>query len=188
MKYIEDFVNIKEITENYWNSKSINKKVYGFQIQKGTKWNNGLSEQEIIEFQNIMGFEFPEILKDYYTVMNGVDKEQINVYGDSGEQYSYSKMLYGFPKDIQIMNDLIQWIYDENEINEAEMVNKNISRIFPIYAHRFMLIDTNEHSILSMYGNDIILFANNIIDLFNMEFGIKKLKINHDIYINYWVD
>jgi hypothetical protein len=96
MKYLKDFIRLKKCTENYWNNKSIQEEIYGFQIQKGTKWNNGLSEEQIIEFQNIMGFKFPEILKDYYTVMNGVDKNQINVFGNSGKPYSYSKKYIWF--------------------------------------------------------------------------------------------
>ena len=188
MKYLKDFIRLKKCTENYWNNKSIQEEIYGFQIQKGTKWNNGLSEEQIIEFQNIMGFEFPEILKDYYTVMNGIDKNQINVFGNSGEPYSYSKNIYGFPDDIKIIKDLIQWIYKEKEINEKEMADKNISRIFPIYYHRFILIDHKEHSILSMYGNDIILYANNIIDLFYKDELRKKIKLNNNIKINYWLE
>jgi hypothetical protein len=188
MKYINDFMEIKKLSEKNWGKKSIDKYIYGFQIQKDTKWKKGLSENEINEFQNIIGFEFPEILKDFYTVMNGVDKDQINVYGNSGEAYSYSKKLYSFPDDIQIIKELIQWIYDENGIDKNEMAGKNISRIFPIYGHRFMLIDHEQHPILSMYGNDIILFAYNILDLFNREIGVEKSKLIYNVNVNFWFD
>jgi hypothetical protein len=67
------------------------------------------------------------------------------------------------------------------------MENKNISRIFPIYYHRFMLIDHEEHSILSMYGDDIIFWTNNIIDLYKKEIGIDGIKDNI-AKINYWLD
>ena len=177
MKYIKDFIRIKKISEKYWKNITLNNNTYGFQIQRGTKWNDGLSENQLIEFQNNMGFEFPEMLKDYYTVMNGVDKEQINVFGNSGVQYSYSKILYSFPNDINIINDLIQWIYKANKINEQDLIKNNISRIFPIFSHRFMLVDHKEHFILSMHGNDIILFAYNIIDLLNRDLE-KKNKRN----------
>ena len=87
MKYIKDFIRIKKLTENHWGNIELNEMVYGFQTQKGTKWKTGLSEDQIAEFENIMGFEFPEILKDYYTVMNGVDNKQINLFGNSGQEY-----------------------------------------------------------------------------------------------------
>ncbi|MDR0434573.1 MAG: hypothetical protein LBH21_05850 [Gracilibacteraceae bacterium] len=166
----------------------MNKKIYGFQIQKETKWKNGLSENQLAEFQGIMGYEFPEILRDYYTVMNGVDMDQINVYGNSGLPCAYSKILYSFPDEVNIIKDLIQWIYAENAINEYEMKDRNISRIFPIYRHKFMLIDHDQHPVLSMYGNDIILYANSIIDLFNREFGKNKIKLNYNVNIKYWLD
>jgi len=186
MKYINDFLKIKECSENIWNKKSINKQVYGFQIQRGTKWKKGLSENELLEFQNIMGFEFPEILRDYYSVMNGVDKDQINVFGNSGKKYSYSKSLYSFPDDLQIIKKLIQWIYEENGIDEKEMTKRNISRIFPIFGHRFMLIDHNQHPVLSMYGDDIILFAYSILDLFYRDLEIEKSKLVYNVNVNFW--
>jgi hypothetical protein len=188
MKYIADFVKLKELTENYWDNVDLNKKIYGFQIQKGTKWKKGLSEDQINEFEKTMGFKFPEILRDYYTVMNGVDKEQINVFGNSGYKYSYSQNIFSFPDEIQIIKDLIMWIYEENKINENEIKNKNISRIFPICYHRFILIDHEEHPILSMHGNDIIFWANNIIDLYKMKIGISEIKNVNNVKINFWLD
>ena len=38
MKYLKEFANIKEISEKYWENIAINNKIYGYQIQKGTKW------------------------------------------------------------------------------------------------------------------------------------------------------
>jgi hypothetical protein len=108
MKYIKDFIKIKELTENYWDNIELNKKIYGFQIQKGTKWKKGLSENQINEFENTMGFKFPEILRDYYTIMNGVDKRQINIFGSSGCEHLYSQNIYSFPDDIQAIKNLIK--------------------------------------------------------------------------------
>lgn len=33
--------------------------VYGFQIQPGTKWREGLTSTVLAEFENEMGYEFP---------------------------------------------------------------------------------------------------------------------------------
>jgi hypothetical protein len=135
-----------------------------------------------------MGFKFPEVLFDYYTVMNGVDKEQKNLYGGKYEP-EYSKNFYSFPDDINKINKLIQWIYEENKINKKIMENKNISRIFPIHSHRFLLIDHPNNPILSMFGDDIILYANNIADLFYIDlFENNNIKLNANIKINYWLD
>jgi hypothetical protein len=98
------------------------------------------------------------------------------------------KNIYGFPDDIKIIKDLIQWIYEEKGITEKEMADKNILRIFPIYDHKFILIDKKEHSILSIYGDDIILYANNIIDLFYIDELSKNIKLNENVKINFWLE
>jgi hypothetical protein len=51
-----------------------------------------------------------------------------------------------------------------------------------------MLIDHKKHPILSMYGNDIILWADSIIDLYKKEIGLKGIKSNNEIKINHWLD
>jgi hypothetical protein len=52
---------------------------------------------------------------------------------------------------------------DENELTEDDMVPKGeLSRIFPIFGHRFIMVDPNsdgKRPVLSMYGNDIIPWA-----------------------------
>ncbi|MDR3136951.1 MAG: SMI1/KNR4 family protein [Coriobacteriales bacterium] len=116
MKYIKYFIKIKELTETHWNDLELNKKVYGFQIQKGTTWKKGLSKDQIREFENSVGFQLPEILRDYYTVMNGVNKKQINIYGSLGCEPLYSQNIYSFPDDIQAIKDVREWIYKANKM------------------------------------------------------------------------
>jgi hypothetical protein len=165
MQYINAFIEIKQLSEELWDKK-IPEGIYGYQFQPGTKWKNGLSGNEISAFEKAMGFDFPEVLRDYYSVMNGVDRESVNVFRESGCAYTYSKMLYGYPEDIRLLEDLTQLIYDENYIEKDSMKEKNISRIFPVYAHYFMLIDHPAHPILSMYGQEIFCYENNLVDMF----------------------
>jgi len=68
-----------------------------------------------------------------------------------------------------------------------KLIKNNISRIFPIFSHRFMLIDHKEYPILSMNGKDIILYANNIIDLLYMDLNIKGINVKN-VNIKYWLD
>ena len=188
MKYYKHFQNLKKWTEYLWSNIEIDHKIYGFQVQKETKWNKGLSREELIEFEKNIGFKFPEILLDYYKVMNGTDKDQINVYGNSGEDYSYKKLIYSFPDHVEEIKNLIQGIYYENCIDEIKIEKNDISRIFPIFSHRFMLLDHPQHPILSMFGTDIIIYANNIFDLFRKDFGKKSKTVNNDIEIKFWLD
>jgi hypothetical protein len=38
--------------------------------------------------ENVMGYEFPRALKNYYLTMNGLDTPGINIHGNSGYRYS----------------------------------------------------------------------------------------------------
>jgi hypothetical protein len=173
MQYINAFIEIKQLTEELWNKRNP-AKMYGYQFQPKTKWKTGLSDSEIAAFEKAMGFEFPEILRDYYSVMNGVDKESINVYGDSGYAYAYSKMLYGYPEDVKLLEDLTQSIYDENYIEKDQMKKENISRIFPVYGHCFMLIDHPKHPVLLMNGEEVLHYGNNLIEMFYGELARRN--------------
>jgi hypothetical protein len=49
---ISFFETIKRESEKFWMDTSPNKSIYGFQIQQGTKWRQGLSDTELHEFEN----------------------------------------------------------------------------------------------------------------------------------------
>jgi hypothetical protein len=173
MQYIDAFTEIKQLSEELWDEKNL-ERIYGYQFQPKTKWKNGLSGGEINAFEKAMGFNFPEVLKDYYSVMNGIDKESVNVFRESGCAYTYSKMLYSYPEDIGLLEDLTQLIYDENYIEKDNMTGKNISRIFPVYAHYFILIDHPLHPVLSMYGQEIFYYSNSLVDMFYRELARRN--------------
>jgi hypothetical protein len=168
MRYIDSFIEIKQLSEALWDKENP-ERIYGYQFQPKTKWKNGLSDSDISAFEKAVGFDFPEILRDYYSVMNGVDKESVNTFRDSGCAYTYSKMLYSYPEDMRLLENLTQLIYDENYIERDTMNKKNISRIFPVYAHNFILVDHPGHPVLSMYGQEIFYSSNNLVDMLYRE-------------------
>jgi hypothetical protein len=55
----------KRATEKKWNSTSLDPKIYGFQIQQGTRWNPGLSEEKIAEYENFTGARFPHDFRNF---------------------------------------------------------------------------------------------------------------------------
>lgn len=162
---IQFFQIIKEESEKYWTETSPNNDIYGFQIQQGTKWRQGLKEDDLKEFEKTMGFSFPTPLRDYYKTMNGLTKKGVNVYGKDGTTYSYRSVFYSYPDDVILIKEYIKWIYEATSVKEDELKNAGISRIFPIYGHRFMLIDVPGNPILSMYGDDIIYWTDNLSKL-----------------------
>jgi hypothetical protein len=80
----------KSSTEKKWSLTSLNPKIYGFQIQQGTHWNPGLSDEKIAEYENFTGARFPHDFKKFLKAMNGTDRETINIYGSSGESLAQS--------------------------------------------------------------------------------------------------
>ena len=93
----EFFPWLKTESEKLWGEKDIDGGLYGFQFQKGTKWLDGLTDDEIADYERATGFKFPEIYKIYLKNMNGTDKQAINVYGGSGEPYQYAVGFYSYP-------------------------------------------------------------------------------------------
>jgi hypothetical protein len=163
------FERLKEVSNKYWQTSGINYGIYGFQIQPGTKWRNGLTESQIADFEKEIGLKFPFSLYNFYKTMNGVDKPGINVYGSSGEPFTYRPVFYSFPDDIIMIKEYIEWIHSDNQTNAEKLKKIGASRIFPIYHHRCMLLDTPTNPILSMYGNDIIYWCDSLSKLLATE-------------------
>ena len=159
------FETIKTLSEQYWLDTVLDKNIYGFQVQKDAKWRQGLSDAEIETFEKAIGFIFPTGLKNYYKTMNGLTKPGINIYGSSGTPHTYRSIFYSYPDDLQLLNEMIDWVYEENNVTRDRIKQDNISNIFPVTGHRFMLIDVPDNPILSMHGNDIVYWSDNLSKL-----------------------
>ena len=162
---ISFFETIKRESEKFWMDTSPNKSIYGFQIQQSTKWRQGLSDTELKEFENSIGFSFPTPLRNFYKTMNGLTKQGISLYGNDGTPSTLRPVFYSYPDDTQLIKEQIDWIYEATSVKKKYLENVEVSRIFPIYGHRFMLIDILGNPILSMYGDDIIYYADNLSKL-----------------------
>lgn len=162
---ISFFETLKFDSEKFWADTSLNKNIYGFQIQQDSKWRQGLDNTDIQEFENYLGFSFPTPLRNFYTAMNGLTKQGINIYGSDGTPFSFRPVFYSYPDDIQLIQEQIDWIYETMSVKKKILKDLGVSRIFPVYGHRFMLVDIPGNPILSMYGDDIIYYAENLSKL-----------------------
>ncbi|HZY38396.1 MAG TPA: SMI1/KNR4 family protein [Mucilaginibacter sp.] len=185
------FEELKHISEQYWETVTLDKH-YGYQIQPGSKWKSGLCDADLKNFEHAMGFTFPEPLANFYRAMNGLDRPSIDISGNNSE---FRPEFYSFPNDLNFIKDQINWIYEANSIAREDMLNSGISRIFPIFAHRFMLIDIPESPILSMWGDDIIYWADDIRKLLirdvfwnvlNLSDDKKLRQLHYDV--EFWLD
>ena len=162
---ISFFETIKKESEIFWTDTSPNKSIYGFQIQQDTKWKQGLSDTELNEFEKAFDFSFPTPLRNFFKTMNGLTKQGVNLYGNDGTLYTFRSVFYSYPDDMQLIQEQIDGIYGATSVNKQDLESLEVSRIFPVYGHRFMLIDIPGNPILSMYGDDIIYYADNLSKL-----------------------
>lgn len=185
----EFFQKFKRETEKRWSTAEVNKSVYGYQIQKGTKWKDGLRMDQVLSFEDILGCALPSTLRDFYSNMNGLDKPGVNVYGESGEPYSYIDIFYSLPDDIDRINDQLQWVFQEFQITRADLMKRNIPMIFPVCLHRFMLIDGVNNPILSMYGSDVIVYSSTLKHFLVKDFLLQDDDDNiDDVNVEFWIE
>ncbi|MGL4609138.1 MAG: SMI1/KNR4 family protein [Trueperaceae bacterium] len=185
------FRTFKKKSENFWETIEIDPTLYGFQIHQNTKWLPGLAKNEIASYEKELGFKFPEIYKEFLSCMNGTDKSSVNIYGESGEEYQYAPGYYSFPKDLEVVEEQIGWIYEACEITKEEVEEKQLPHIIPIVGHRCLIADRcDTYPVLSMYGRDIILYASNLQNfLVNDVFHKHALGENlSDIKVKFWLE
>jgi hypothetical protein len=157
------YPGLKNESERLWQDIALRPDIYGFQIQRGTKWLPGLNEPEIDAFEKDLGFPFPQICRDFLAHMNGTDKETINLFGESGHPYTYSVGYYSYPRDLVRVKDRIAWIYAAFNITEADVRAQAIPHILPVVSHRFLVVDNcASNPVLSMYGDDVIIYARDL--------------------------
>lgn len=137
----EFMIWFKEKSEKHFYDLELDKDAYGLQFQKGTKWNAGLSDEEIEKFQKKIGFEFPEELKWFYKIMNGTNLPGINIFGESGLKYVYKPIYFAFSDHFSQMKNLINKVLKIKKISHDEMIEYKIPFIFPIEEFYFMVID-----------------------------------------------
>jgi hypothetical protein len=150
------FENLKSITEAKWEHIDPNDP-FAPLLQPGSKWKPGLSDELLHAFEKEMGFKFPEPLRNFYRTMNGVDRPYI--YIDENNNSTEYNQFYSYPDHLELIRSGIKWIYESNHVTPDVLTIRGISRIFPIWSHRFIMIDKPGHPILSMHDNDIIFFA-----------------------------
>lgn len=184
---------LKKASEEYWESVEINPVIFGFQIQKGTKWLPGLSDEEIARYEKEMGFCFPEVYQVYLKHMNGTDQPTINVYGQCGEPYRYASGYYSYPRDLDAVKGKIRWIHDDFGVTTQFIDENKIPRIMPIVSHKFLVVDRcTGNPVLSMYGRDSIFYAQSLesflVDYIFREGRILIVLNEPAVEVKYWLD
>jgi hypothetical protein len=141
----------KAATETKWSRSSINPGIYGFQFLPGTRWNPGLSEAAVREYEEVLDARFPNDFRALLRFANGTDRETLNVYGSSGEPSSRWVGVYSYPRDIEIVREQIEYVSPHLDEICAHLAMQGCSilpgsRLVPIYAHRFVVCGSDPES------------------------------------------
>lgn len=168
---------IKINIEKQFQEIEIKNDIYGFQIQPNTKFLSGLEVSQINDLEKLFGFKFPFVYKEMLHLFNGFDTPEISIYPDDLGQIEYANFFYQYPrdfgidiwlkKDIKEFKEEIKLVLSENNFDTTQ-----IEGFIPIYSHRALVVfkDKTLSPVISIYGADVILFGNDLLDYLKKEF------------------
>lgn len=175
-EFLDEF---KRATEATWETQSIDPALYGFQFQPGTRWNPGLSDKVIAEYEEALGVHFPRDFKIFLRKMNGTNLPTLNVYGNSGEPPRQSVGVYSYPKDIEIVKQRVEDVRNQRDEIMADLAEQGYhlerdAGLVPIFAHRYVVCvpDRESSVVLSIMvgGVDAIVYGNSLREYLEREF------------------
>jgi hypothetical protein len=174
-----DFLaEFKRTTEAKWNDKAIDPAIYGFQFQRGTRWNPGLPEERIAEYENVLGVRFPHDFKTFLRAMNGTDLPTLNIYGYCGEPPRQSVGVYSYPRDIEVIKERIEDLRESRAELTTTLAEQGFdlpmeANLVPIFIHRYIVCGSNltSSAVLSVFdGSDAIVYGNTLRECLEIDF------------------
>ena len=172
--FIKEF---RRKTEAIWKNRELNLGIYGFQIQTGTRWNTGLSENDIKQYEHHLDLRFPDDFRLILRHMNGTDLPTLNVYGTSGEPHAMGVGVFSFPRDSKLMKKCLEEVARERSEIRAVLKDDGFNLdpemgLIPFFPHRYLVSDPNlpEVPVLSIVGTDAIVYAPNFRSYLESEF------------------
>jgi hypothetical protein len=173
----EFLAEFKRQTEAQWQRVNINPGIYGFQFQRGTRWNRGLTITEIEAYQTVLGVQFPYDFKRMLHVMNGTDLPTVNVYDSSGEPQRTFVGVYSYPRDLNIVQEMRQDTDKDRGEIAAVLLDEGFelestAALVPIFSHRYLVCssDLDKSPVLSIMGTDAIVYGNSLRIYLQREF------------------
>jgi hypothetical protein len=171
----EPFVRLKQETEAGWAKARLDRGIYGYQFQAGTRWNPGLSAEDIHAYERALDVRFPESLRRMLSVMNGTDKPTINLYGSSMPPRE-GPGVYAYPRDLELVREYVEVVRPDRaevaEVLEEEgFVLPPDAGLVPLYGHRYLVCgaDAADGPVLSIYGTDAIVYGADLLTYLRME-------------------
>jgi len=179
-----DFLaEFQRATEAKWHEKSIDPHISGFQFQTGTRWNPGLSDEKIAEFEDVLGIQFPHDFRAFLRAMNGTDLPTLNIYAYCGEPPRQWVGVYSYPRDLEIVRRLIADVSKDRAELTATLAEEGFAlpvkaSLVPIYGRRYLVCTPSLDSsvVLSIDGSDdAIIYGNSLKEYLEREFLADSL-------------
>ena len=171
------FREFRIVSEEKWRSASIRAHLWGFQFQLDTRWNPGLSDEAIAQFESEVEASFPRDFRLFLEEMNGTDKPAVDVRGSSGEPHRFGPGFYSFPRDLRRVQELIDFVHRGRTelcatLREEGFELSDEAALVPVYAHRYVVCAPNTEScpVLSIWdSSDAIVYGKSLKDYLERE-------------------
>lgn len=174
-----DWLEFKTISEEKFKTEII-QQCWGFQIQKDTKWNVGLSISEIEKLENHFMVKFPNEYVEMLKAFNGFETLQISIDPDGKNPDQFDRRCYKYPDDLEKTKWLISEVnenikYAEECLSESGFDSIQIEGFIPLYGHRALVVlkDKTKSPVLSICGSDIIVYGKSLIEYWCNELSLE---------------
>ncbi len=175
----KDWIKFKIISEEKFKTETI-QECWGFQIQKNTKWNEGLTVSDIEELENHFGFKFPNDYFEMLKSINGFETLQISIDPDGNIPDEFERRCYQYPIDLKNIKWLMEEIDDYKEVikeclSQSYFNSTEIEGFIPLYGHRVLVVlkDKTKSPVLSIWGSDIIIYGKSLIEYWCNELYVE---------------
>ncbi|MFT3822978.1 MAG: SMI1/KNR4 family protein [Chitinophagaceae bacterium] len=160
---LDFFVTLKNMTEKYWRICYPDDSMYGLQVQHGTRWCRGLTDDEIGGLEHLLGQRLPSTLRYFYQTMNGLSLPGIDVHASDGRDPSYATYFYSYPEHLTAIQNAIAMAYTTMGLKyEAFFPQKDLPAIFPITYGHFVLTDEPACPVLSIKQGHVLYCADSL--------------------------
>jgi hypothetical protein len=174
---LDFFQNFKSASEERWRTSSIKQHLWGFQFQIGTRWNPGLSDEEIAHYEAAVDASFPPDFRRFLSQMNGTDTPTLDIRGASGEPHRLGLGFYSFPADLERIRQIIDEVESDRiqlntTLRDEGFEHSGEARLVPIFAHRSIVCDpaSEESVVLSIYSaTEAIVYGNSLQEYLERE-------------------
>ena len=175
----EDFLlDFRRRTEDRWRQTEVNPTISGFQFRRGTRWNPGLRDKEVGEYEAVLHSRFPHDFKKLLKMMNGTDLPTLNVYAYCGEPVRESLGVYSYPRDLEEVRRRIEKVDAFRDELQATMADQGFDLVpehslVPIYVHRYVVCTSEPGSsaVLSIAdGSDAVVYGKSLQEYLEREF------------------